>query len=397
MKHFLFPAIALPVSLLLAACSPSAPEGGPSAPSSLPPVAVRTAVAAPSDIDEILSFTGELESLRTVEVASKLSGRLEKLYATVEGRRVPLLEGTAVTNGQRLGVLDTGELEAQVSLAGAQVQSAEVTLAEKERERRRIEALFAEEVATEQARDAAATAHESAKASLAQAQAQLQLARVNLENAFIVSPMDGVVARRYVDPGSMLSASTPVVRIVEMTPLKLVIAVPDRLLPLVRARQTAVSVALDAVPGRTFDCTVSRVWPTVDTATRTATAEVLLENERTENGDWLLRPGMYATASATLVSRKDVLAVPASALTRVFERRILFVVEDGTARARDVVTGIRSGDRVEILSGLAAGETYVVMGQNKLTDGVPVSVAGAHGAEGAAETSSENEQKNSVP
>jgi RND family efflux transporter MFP subunit len=378
MKRFACPAL-VPLLLVLAACSPSDAGKGPAAPASaLPPVAVRTAVAVPSDIDEVLSFTGELESLRTVEVASKLSGRLEKLYATIDGRKVPLLEGTAVTNGQHLGVLDTGELEAQVSLAGAQVQSAEVTLAEKERERRRIEALFAEEVATEQARDAAATAHESAKAALAQAQAQLQLARVNLENAFIVSPMDGVVARRYVDPGSMLTASTPVVRIVEMTPLKLVLAVPDRLLSTIRAGQTAVTVALDAVPGRTFDCTVSRVWPTVDAATRTATAEVLLDNERTENGDWLLRPGMYATASLTLVSRKDVLAVPASAVTRVFDRKVLFVVDgEGTAHARDVATGIRSGERVEILSGLAAGEEYVVMGQNKLTDGVPVARVGA--------------------
>lgn len=387
MKPTLLFASALLASAL-AACSPSA-SGPASGPDRLQPVAVRTAVAAPSAIDEILSFTGELESLRTVEVASKLSGRLEKLYATIDGRKVPLLEGTTVTNGQRLGTLDTGELEAQVSLAGAQVQSAEVTLAEKERERRRIDALFAEEVATEQARDAAATAHESAKAALAQAQAQLQLARVNLENACIVSPMDGVVAKRYADPGSMLSASTPIVKLVSMTPLKLVLAVPDRLLSAVRAGQTAVTVALDAVPGRTFACTVSRVWPTVDAATRTATAEVLLDNERTENGDWLLRPGMYATASLTLVSRKDVLTVPASAVTRVFERKVLFVVDaGGTAHARDVATGIRSGERVEILSGLAADEEYVVTGQNKLTDGVTVARVGPP----AADASNKNEQ-----
>jgi len=384
------PSLFLPALLLasvLAGCSPSdpAPGAAPGAARELPPVAVRTLLAAPGDIDEVLSFTGELESLRTVEVASKISGRLEKLYATVSGRKRPLLEGTAVTNGQRLGILDTGELEAEVSLAGARVQAAEVALAEKERERRRIEALFAEEVSTEQARDAAVTAHESAKASLAQAQAQLQLARVNLENAFILSPMDGVVARRHVDPGSMVSASEPIVKIVEMTPLKLVLAIPDRLLSFVRAGETAVSVRVDAVSERAFDCTVSRVWPTVDTATRTATAEVLLDNEKTGNGDWLLRPGMYATASVTLVSRKGVLAVPSSALVRVFDRFVLFVVDaDGIAHARDVVTGIRSGDRVEILSGLAEGEEYVVVGQNKLTDGVAVSRAAPPGGEGGA-------------
>ena len=90
------------------------------------------------------------------------------------------------------------------------------------------------------------------------------------------------------------------------------------------------------------------------------------------SGQWALRPGMYATAEIRMAMRSSALMVPASSVVRVLDRQVVFVVEDNAARAAQVATGIRSGDQVEILDGLKAGDEYVVMGQNKLTDGVRV-------------------------
>jgi len=150
------------------------------------------------------------------------------------------------------------------------------------------------------------------------------------------------------------------------------VSVPARMLPALEPGVTPVEVTTDVYPDRVFNCLVSRIFPTVDSATRTAPVEILLDNERSGSGQWLLRPGMYATAEVRMAMRETALMVPASSVIRVLDRQIVFVLDDGTARAAAVKTGIRSGDKVEILEGLSAGDEYVVMGQNKLTDGAAV-------------------------
>lgn len=360
----------LPAAFWLAGCSPASPGKGPGGGAKkMLPVAVRTATARPGKIAERLQFTGELESPLSVQVSAKSSGRLDKLALT-NGTEVT--EGVEVRQGEVIAEIEHRDLEAQLALAAAQVRQSEAALHDKERERRRLEALFAQEVATEQARDAAVAAHESAEAALAQSRAQHALAQVNLEESFIRASMDSVVAERYVDPGAMVGANAPIVRLVQMTPLRLMVSVPARMLPLLHPGETPVEVSTDAYPDRVFQCKIGRVFPTVDTATRTAPVEILLDNERNGSDAWLLRPGMYATAEIRLAVREQALLAPAASILRVLDRQVIFVIEGDTARARTVVSGIRSGDQVEILEGLQDGDEYVTMGQNKLTDGVEI-------------------------
>ena len=354
---------------LAAGCSQSpAPGGAGGKKKDRGPVPVRTAFVERRDLSETMLFTGELEAPLAVEVKPKIQGRLEKMELA-DGR--PTTEGAAVRQGEVIARLDDRELKAQVALAQAQAQQAEVTVAERERERKRLEALYAQAVATEQARDTAVAAHESARAALAQAQAQLQLAQVNLDEACVRAPMDGVVAARYADPGAMVGPAAAIVQIVQMDPLRLMLAVPARLLPLLTEGQTRVAVATDVWPGRETECTLARIFPAADPATRTLRAEVRLANPA-EAGVRSLRPGMYATAKLTLAARTGALTVPAAAIVRVLARQLVFTVQDGVARAATVQTGIRAGAEVEIVSGLAEGAEYVTMGQNKLTDGAAI-------------------------
>lgn len=354
---------------MLGACGGASTENGPQ---EAPPVAIRTAVAETQDISEYLEFTGDVESPLSVEIISKTSGRLEKLELVKGKKSIPVVEGLEVKQGDQIAEVDHEVLAAEVALAGAQVQAAEVTLEEKDRENRRMESLYKEDVATEQQRDTALTEFKSAQAAVAQAQAQLRLARANLAEAFIHAPMDGVVVKRHVDPGAMVGASTPIVMLEQMTPLRLMLSIPARMLPLLQAGETPVEVRLEGGGDRVFQCKVTRIFPVVNTSTRTATVEVRLDNTKDATGRWAIYPGMYATATLRLSSREQVITMPASALVRVLDKQIAFVVDGTIARAREVTTGIRNGDRVEIVSGIAAGEEYVVMGQNKLTDGVRV-------------------------
>ena len=364
------------VIALAPGCAKKPAESGSGPKAGRGPVPVRTALVERRDISEVLLFTGELESPLAVEVKPKIQGRLEKLE--LEGGE-PTTEGAEVKAGEVIAELDRRELEAQVALAEAQARQAEVTLADRERERRRLEALFAEEVATEQARDAAVTAHESARAAEAQARAQLELAKVNLDETRIRAPMDGVVMERRADPGAMVGPSAAIVRIAQMNPLRLMLAIPARLLPMLEEGQTRVAVSTDVWTDREVDGTLARVFPEADPATRTVRAEVHLDNAKT-NGTWPLRPGMYATARLTLATSPGALAVPASSVIRVLDRQLVFRVENNTARAADVKTGLRDGAYIEILEGLSDGDEYVVMGQNKLTDGAPIERVAANGA-----------------
>lgn len=352
-------------------CSPAKTKSGTNgkATRKLMPVAVRTDRISLGEISETLQFTGELESPLSVQVAFKIQGRLERLALT---NGVDVTEGVAVGAGDVLAEIDHRDLTARLALARAQVQQAQAVLADKTRERRRLEALFAAEVATEQARDTAVAAHENAAAALAQTLAQEALAQVNLDEAFIRAPMTGVVAERYVDPGAMVSASTPIARLVQMSQLRFMVSVPAHMLPVLTPGKTPVQVRTDAYPNRVFDCVISRIFPTVSQKTRTAQVEILLDNERNGTDQWLLRPGMYATAEIRMAMRTSALMIPAASVLRVLERQIVFVIEDDIARAATVKTGIRSGARVEILEGLKAGDEYVTMGHNKLTDGVGI-------------------------
>ncbi|MDY0148697.1 MAG: efflux RND transporter periplasmic adaptor subunit [Kiritimatiellia bacterium] len=372
-----FLGVALALSLL-SGCSKKAAQPNSGRQAARGPVPVRTAFVERRDISEVLLFTGELESPVSVEVNPKMQGRLEKLELPTGD---PITEGVEVQRGQVMAEIDRRELEARVALAEAQARQADVTLADRGRERERLEALFAEEVATEQARDAAVTAHESAKAALAQAQAQLDLAKVNLSETRIRAPMNGVVMERRVDPGAMVGPAVAIVKIAQMNPLRLMLAIPARLLPMLEEGQTQVAVTTDVWPGREMDCIVARVFPEANPATRTVRAEVHLPNPKT-NGSWPLRPGMYATAKLTLAARPGALVVPASSVIRVLDRYVVFTVEDGMAQATPVTTGLRDGAFIEIAEGLAEGTEYVVMGQNKLTDGTPIErVAAAEAAE----------------
>ena len=184
--------------------------------------------------------------------------------------------------------------------------------------------------------------------------------------------MDGVVLERYIDPGAMVNSGPPLLRLAQMSPLRLMLSVPSRLLPAIHPGSTRVTVRVDGAGGRDFECAVSRVFPSVDASTRTARVEILLDNEKDPSGAWLLRPGMYATATLRTAARDGIVLIPASSVIRVLDRHVVFVADGDTARAANVTLGVRSGDSVEIASGLLPGTEYITMGQNKLTDNAPI-------------------------
>lgn len=349
-------------------------------------VPVHVATVAVGSVTNAIKLTGALEAIRTVDVIPKISGRLDSL-AFADGS--PIWEGAAVTNNQIIAVIDHRDIKAQLAQAVAAVETArtavetaKIVLKDRDRERKRMEKLFAEGSTTEQQRDLAVTDYEQSVTRLAQAEAQwvqaktaVSIINVTLTEAFIHAPMKGVISAKYADPGAMVTPLTRIVQIIPMEELKFLIAIPGPYLHILQTGITQVEVYSDAVPHRTFTGIISRIYPAVDPVTRTATVEVRLTNEHSPDGEWLLRPGLYAEGRIILGVRKDVVTLPADVALRRGERFIAFVVKDGKAETRELSVGVRDGNTLEILSGLNVDEQVVVMGQHRLTDGVGIRIA----------------------
>lgn len=206
-----------------------------------------------------------------------------------------------------------------------------------------------------------------------QLKAQLDAAKSQydnlLENTVLRSPITGVVTARNYDPGDM-TGSLPVLTVGQLTPVvKVMINVSENDLATLKAGQD-VEVTFDAFPGETFQGKVQRIYPTVDTATRTFEVEV-----RIANGQERLKPGMFARVSIDLGSRNNVV-VPDRAVVKQTGsgNKYVYVLNGSTVSYKRVELGRRLDNAYELISGIEDGDTVVITGQSRLADGVRVEV-----------------------
>ena len=248
---------------------------------------------------------------------------------------------------------------------------------------------------TQQSYDLAITAYDQAKASaeaakaqitskeadLLKAEASLEQALVNLSETEIRAPMYGVVSKKNTDPGSMVSPTTTIVRIVAIDDVKIVISVPVTHLARLRPNQTQATLRTPSMPGKNIACTIHKIYPSVETVTRTAQVEIRVKNIVDATTGYQLKPGMYATVDVLIEKRDKVLAIDSSLPIRNLEKNIVYRVKRGngadaqdTVEAVDVKMGVRFKHNVEILDGLKEGDEIVVVGQHRLTDGAAVKI-----------------------
>jgi RND family efflux transporter MFP subunit len=314
---------------------------------------------------ETIPVTGNFEPLVSVDITPEVSGQLQSLRLE-DGTLVDV--GVAVKKGQVIAEINRDIYVAQSSAAKAALESCKVALADAEREKDRMKRLFKAGSTTEQSRDKAVTAAELAQAQLKQAQAALELARVNLDKTTIKSPLTGIVSKKYVDEGNMVGPSTPLLKIVRIDTLKVIGGVSERHLPRLSAGQTPVQIRTDAYPDNVFKGTVYKVPVAVDPVTRTGQVEIRVPNE-----DGRLSPGMFARMTIML-NQKQALVVPDSALIREYDNEYAFVVQEGKAVKRLLKLGLSEGALYEVIDGLSAGDMVITHGQTQLKPGQAVEV-----------------------
>ncbi|MDE5623085.1 MAG: efflux RND transporter periplasmic adaptor subunit [Alistipes sp.] len=206
-----------------------------------------------------------------------------------------------------------------------------------------------------------------------QAKAQLDVQReavANLKkNIEVRSPITGVVTARNYESGDLFAAQ-PILHVMQIDPLKVIVNISEQYYPNVKVGMP-VELLVDIFPEKKFTGTVSLIYPALDPATRTFKVEV-----RVPNADRTLRPGMFARTIFDLGEKPGVM-VPDVAIQKqvgTAERYLYVIKADSTAERRAVKPGRQVGSRIDILSGVEAGEEVAVTALSKLYDGAKVTV-----------------------
>lgn len=364
-----------------------------------PAFAYTTQPLKRGDLSVIVTATGSLQPTDQVDISSELSGTVRKVNVTYN---------SPVRAGDVLAELDTNKLQADAQSARAKLSSARANVVKADAELNsartqldRLRALVNKSISSQQELDTAQYAHDSALATkeinesaVLSAEADLRLAEVNLAKARILSPIDGVVLTRDVDPGQTVasSLSAPVLFTIagDLKRMELQVSVDEADVGQVREGQPAV-FTVDAYPERSFPARIETVRFASETVSNVVTYKAVLS---VDNADLLLRPGMTATADITVQSVKDALLVPNAALRfsppmagpppggNILSRLFRAPRPPGAPRSRNAAPDTQAGTPTRPLWVLRDGRPQRVMVETGPTDGQFTLVRSAALAEG---------------
>ena len=264
-----------------------------------------TADVQKGDISILVTATGTLEAVTTVQVGSQVSGTISALYADFNDK---------VKKGQVLAQLDPTFLRAQVAQAQADLDRAKASSELSRRQYERSLPLFETNMISEADRDIVLTNYELAKTQEKSARASLDRAQTNLDYATIVCPIDGVVISRNVDVGQTVAASlqAPTLFTIaqDLTQMQANTSVDEADVGKIKEGQQA-SFTVDAYPDLSFKGNVKQIRLSPETVQNVVTYDVIIE---VPNPELVLMPGMTANVTVLVDRREGVLKVPAGAL-----------------------------------------------------------------------------------
>lgn len=386
-------ALLMGISAGTAACTSrtSAEEASATTPE---PLAVETATVESRPIDRFIRVTGSLLADEQAEVSAESGGR-------VVG--TPVERGSRVEAGTVLVRVSPAEAAAQLQEAEANaaqiearlglqpgtsfdpmvvpdVMNAKASLDLAEAEFARMRTLLDQKVVSQSEFDQRRTQVEAARQqyqvaqnsaqqsyrSLQAARARLALAAKTVADTAVKAPFAGIVAERLVSVGDYVTRGTKVATVVKIDPLRVELTIPEQAVSLVRVGQP-VKLTVDAYPGEVFDAKVRFVSPSVRADQRAMTIEAIAANPAGR-----LKPGLFTSASIQQPQSAPALLAPVTSVETISGTSRVYVVKDGKVEERIVTTGEVVADRIEITSGVAAGDIVAADPKGRLTDGTAV-------------------------
>lgn len=336
-------------------------------------VPVEIVTVSRGALDEVARLTGNIEPIQSVQVIAKVGGRVTRINKEI---------GDPVKAGETLLVIDAVSYALQVKRLEGVLAQAKANFSQTARDARRSQHLFEDRVISTQALQAALSGHDISAGRVKEAEAALDLARQQLSDTEVTSPIDGIVSRRSADIGTMVQTqimgsrrAVAVYEVKNLGTVKLKVGISESDLPNARAGQSA-RISLRALPGQTFDGTLTHFSPSLAEGTRRAEGEIEIKNP-----GHLLNPGMFATAELILKHHDDVTLIPKHAVVERKGKEVVFLVVDETARMTPVVLGGSDDTSVIVARGVKAGDRLIIRGQTIVQDGTPIRTGEIRGAE----------------
>jgi len=310
-------------------------------------VAVKTATVKSEIVSTDFVANGNFSPYQELNFSAENSGRVTQVLVR---------EGSVVKIGQTLAIIKGDKLSVDVQSAKAAYQTALT-------DSQRFENAFKTGGVTQQQLD-------QAKLNLANAKARLDQANISFGDATIRATINGIVNKKYIEPGSVVSSGTQLFDLVNVSKLKLKVTVSENQIASLKTG-SAVKVKASVYPDKEFSGKITFIAPVAD-----ASLNFPVEIEITNSGDNDLKAGMYGTAHLEAEEKQKIplKVVPRTAFVGSVSNNEVFVVKNNVAKLTKIVSGRIFGDKVEVLDGLNEGDTVVTGGQINLTDGANVSI-----------------------
>ncbi len=323
---------------------------------------VEVVEAIPQFISYTLSAVGSLKSPEEVTISPKKAGIISQILVK---------EGDPVQRGQVLVQLDEVDARLQVERAEARLREAEASLETNRNTLSRYKPLLESKVISQQTFDDLSLKVKLDEARLALAKSEWNLAKQNLLDHQIVSPIEGIVNLKIASIGEHVNVAPKdeILKIVQMDPLELEFYVPESWAGRIQ-RGSNIQFTVKAYSQERYSATLQFISPTADPNTRNVKMKARVANPRHR-----LKPGFFAEVLIPAGGNSNGIALPESALFSQEGKMFVFVAKDEMAFRREVETGIRFDGRVEILKGIQKGEQVVTAGHEQLTEGVRVKIS----------------------
>ncbi|MFD0794500.1 efflux RND transporter periplasmic adaptor subunit [Mucilaginibacter litoreus] len=308
------------------------------------PVAVNVLVVKDTAVTNQIDITGTIDANEKVNLVSQTAGNITNIYFN---------EGSHVSKGQLLVKVYNQDLQASLQ----QIQ-AQIVLARDINRRNQIlvqkEAISKEE-------------SETSQSSLNALQAQADVIKAQIARTEIRAPFSGIIGLRNVSPGGYLSPSTPIATLVNIDPAKVTFSVPERYLPLIKKGGKIIFTVESS--RKNFSATVYAIEPSLDATSRTITVRA-----KAPNADNLLTAGAFAKINLTLDQIPKTIMVPTESVIPDIKSSKVYIYHNGKALAKDVKTDLRTDTKIQIVDGLASGDSVVVSGLIQIRPNAPLKI-----------------------
>lgn len=317
-------------------------KGGPGGPKGQQgPINVEYIVTRTDTLDEQVTVTGTLMANEQVQLSSEVNGRVTGIYFT---------EGGSVSANQLLVKLNDTDLQAQLAKAERQLELARTA-------EQRVKALLAKDAVSKEEYDQAST-------EVAVKQSEIDLLKAQIAKTEIRAPFAGRIGLRKISPGAYLSTGSPIASLQSTGQLKLEFELPEKYAAYVHEGMS-LRFSTPGTAGK-FGAIVYALEPGISTGSRSIQVRAILANPGS------LKPGGFADVELPLQRIEGAIMLPTEAIVPGSKGDMVWLVQADTLTPRPVVTGFRTGARVQVAQGLKAGEKVLVSGTLQARPGAKV-------------------------